>query len=281
MSIADKDARCILPREFIKTSEKPDLLAGLYIVLGGSGRGKSLGSVAMCMSATAATRFMYINESHGTVLDLSWLLRWLKPQHGFFGLVTSAIENGLGDGDTSVSSAPVPIPTDEDEHEHSLFLFDSATLWCWQAETIMLVSTATKGPRLEYRSSAAKSGGLTGSLSAFLLAVDQAAYKKKKTVIFTVNTTQYPVGSQARDKEQQWQEVYDLFKGMATGICQPDMQPGGISRMRISDRSDRKERDFVLEQKHIESAAKVLRQKLSDSGSGEPDARSLISLGRF
>jgi hypothetical protein len=232
-----------------------DLIDGLYIILGPSGRGKTLGAMSLASSIRQDVDVHVVNESHAPFLSFDWLLtEFLKPKIGLFGEYAKLLSKKtplLGGAENerfSTDRGRIDIDAD-------VILFDSATHWMWQSERVKYDMDIDHA-KVSFGQTTAKTGGLTGEMEEFLMIADAAAVEMKKTVIWTINIAQYPVG--LKDVNN-YKEVFNLFKGIVSGVMVPNMVKGGDSTLRISDRMNRDGRLVTLDSKVVNKTAELLR----------------------
>lgn len=225
----------------VKTGSQPDLYPGLYLMVAPSSAGKTLCGLCISIEEENRVAFLAVNESHGRLVPISWL--------------ADALGLSLYAALPRANQETVTFPKDS-----NIVVVDSFTYFCWTAERLEETFTSSKqeqegqlitGNQMAMRRSAAKTGGVTGELQEFLLAIDRACVRKKLTMVATVNSDQYPIGGRHTS-------VYALFKGVVTGVMTPQMIKGGASGVLISDRANRDEWLYTFKPETVNSAAGIL-----------------------
>jgi hypothetical protein len=252
------------------------LLHGCYVCVGSAGVGKSLSTLAFIHSIREPANWVYTNESHATEISIYEFINWLKPTRGIYGSLYEMIKSG--DTETLAAAARMSGAAEGGARLNpraKVVLFDSATLWCWYADKLELVtgsgrstgttvasSGGTKTNSIDtkhevrLKSSPAKAGGLTAEMQEFMLAIDDACVTQKRTVILTINSTLYPIKGKRGDSSMEG--TVSLFKGLVSGVMYPTLSVNGESFMNISDRAERDFRQFTLKPEAITAALGLL-----------------------
>jgi hypothetical protein len=230
------------------------LINGLYIMLGDSGKGKTLASWTLASSLRQPVDAIMINESHAPHLSFEWLIgSFLRPDAGLFAEYAELFKdsNALGD-----AQAKRFISTKrQEDFESDVVLFDSATFWMWQAEKVEYSIKVGDAAVLMGKSST-KTGGLTGELIEFLMMADRACVAMGKCVIWTINISQYPVTS-SKDINNT-SKIFNLFKGITSGVMMPNLRKNGASGIEVSDRTQRDNRTISLRAASLNNMAEML-----------------------
>jgi hypothetical protein len=228
---------------------KYKLMNGLYIMVGGSGQGKTLAAWSLAESVEQPVDAMMINESHAPYYPLDWILSFLEPEEGLFHDYANIMSKAADLGDAQADRHRA---YRSDELPASVILFDSATAWLWAAERVEY-ERKFDSANVSLGRSATKTGGLSGELIDFLMMADRCCVRMNKCVIWTINIIQYPVGSSKDVKNTK--KIFDLFKGITSGVMLPWLVEGGQSAIEVSDRSNRDGRRIRLQTNVINRVA--------------------------
>jgi hypothetical protein len=231
---------------------------GLTILAAAAGEGKSVCSWTWFQQLKRQARAYYINESHGKPVDIAWVIKSILPgtQDLFWRDVVKRY-----DGEEMPPGYP------EKPTEGQAILVDSATQWCWDAEEFqysvsqLIIHERDKimatGPNITRTNSNTKSGGMGGRLQSFLRAVDERCVSMKLAMVWTLSTTQFPIGvSKSDSPTEQRKKIYDLMKGIATGAAFPVRRGANGPGIILSTRDDRDEGMLQLDQSVMDVVAK-------------------------
>lgn len=216
----------IRPADNLSPKGSPPLAAGLYVLEGDTGTGKSTVAVALYRRMTALNPVLLrVNESGAGLMQLNDFV------DAFIG--TSAVLGMEKKGPTAYGAAEYASPGGPP----LLFIVDSITLF--------MVSAGTQrweigGPTQEgFGAGGAFSGGLLPAHALFLFALNHALEKAGVAMVAILNTKTFPL------------------KGFE-GIVQGAVSVPAYGQLSFRDRIDRKQRSLVFSDAELEAARKEL-----------------------